>query len=218
MNQKETPIRLEGINDNIYAGFLSRFASLLLDGLIMLPFIFFVLYINGLSINMFFYTIIPNLLIGIWYNIYLPKKYGGTPGKLIMGINIIKINGKSLGWKEAILRHLVMFILTIGSIIVTIICISKADETVYTSLGWLKRSQYLMSLAPTTFLIYTWMTNIWTYSEFIVLLTNDRKRAIHDFIAGTVIVKKIYIDKINEVMYAEKQEMNNEIPVSDDSN
>jgi len=39
-----------------------------------------------------------------------------------------------------------------------------------------------------------------------VLLTNDRKRAIHDFIAGTVIVKKMYIDKINEVMYSQINE------------
>jgi len=46
MNKKETPIKLEGINDNIYAGFLPRFASLILDGIIMVPFIFFVLYLQ----------------------------------------------------------------------------------------------------------------------------------------------------------------------------
>lgn len=155
---------------------------------------------------MYFYTIIPNLLIGIWYNIYLPKKYRGTPGKLIAGIKIIKINGKPIGWKEAILRHSVLFILTIFSVIVMIISLLKANETVFNSLGWLKQTEYLMSLAAIPFMVHAWTSNIWIYSEFIVLLTNKRKRAVHDFIAGTVIVRKVYIDKINEVMYSEKND------------
>jgi uncharacterized RDD family membrane protein YckC len=34
--------------------------------------------------------------------IYLVKKYGGTPGKLIVGIKIIKLDGTDVTWKEAI--------------------------------------------------------------------------------------------------------------------
>lgn len=29
----------------------------------------------------------------------------------------------------------------------------------------------------------------WLFSELIVLLFNEKKRAIHDFIAGTVVIK-----------------------------
>ncbi|RVT72757.1 RDD family protein [Flavobacterium sufflavum] len=206
MNDTQIPITIPGIDNNIYAGFWVRLGSMLLDGIIMLPIIFIILYVNGLSVNMYFYTIIPNLLFGIWYNIYLPKKYGGTPGKLIAGIKIIKMNGKPIGWKEAILRHSVLLALTIFSIITMIICLLKADETVFKSLDWLKRSEYLMSLAKTPFMIHVWASNIWIYGEFIVLLTNDRKRAAHDFIAGTVIVRNVYINKINEVMYSEKND------------
>jgi len=49
-------------------------------------------------------------------------------------------------------------------------------------------------------LVYTWINNIWVYSEFIVLLTNNRKRAIQDYIAGTVIVKGKFVDIIRETM------------------
>lgn len=206
MNDTQIPITIPGINNNIYAGFLVRFASLLLDAIIMLPLIFIILYVNGLSVNMYFYTIIPNLLFGIWYNIYLPKKYGGTPGKLIAGIKIIKMDGKPIGWKEAILRHSVLLGLTIFGVITMIMCLSKADETIFNSLGWYKRTEYLMSLATIPFMIHAWATNIWIYGEFIVLLTNDRKRAAHDFIAGTVIVRNVYVDKINEVMNSEKND------------
>ncbi|MBA0883813.1 RDD family protein [Flavobacterium undicola] len=182
MNETQIPITIPGIDNNIYAGFLVRFASMLLDAIIMLPLLFIVLYLNGLSVNMYFYTIIPNLLFGIWYNIYLPKKYGGTPGKLIAGIKIIKMDGKPIGWKEAILRHSVLLALTVFSVIIMIICLLKADETVFNSLSWLKRTEYLMSLAKTSFMMYTWAANIWIYGEFIVLLTNKRKRAAHDLL------------------------------------
>jgi uncharacterized RDD family membrane protein YckC len=206
MNDTQIPITIPGIDNNIYAGFLVRFASMLLDAIIILPLIFIILYVNGISVNMYFYTIIPNLLFGIWYNIYLPKKYGGTPGKLIAGIKIIKMDGKPIGWKEAILRHSVLLALTIFSVIIMIICLLKADETVFNSLSWLKRTEYLMLFATIPFMIYAWASNIWIYGEFIVLLTNDRKRAAHDFIAGTVIVRNVYINKINEVMYSEKND------------
>ena len=46
-----------------------------------------------------------------------------------------------------------------------------------------------MGLSPVLFSIYSWLSNIWVYSEFIVLLTNKRKRALHDFIANTVIIR-----------------------------
>ena len=203
IKMKETPLKLEGINDNIYAGFGPRLASLLLDAVIMMPLIFIILYLNSSSKYMFFYTIIPNLIFGLWYNIYLPKKYGGTPGKLIMGMQILNLNGKSIGWKEAFLRHLIILLLTIFSTILMIDALLAADNTTFQNLSWLKQSQYLMSLSPILFTIYTWLTNIWSWSELIVLLTNPRKRALHDYVAGTVIVKKIYVEQIQKEMYSE---------------
>jgi uncharacterized RDD family membrane protein YckC len=200
MNKNQTPLEIDGIDESIYAGFWARFASLILDSIIMMPIIFLILYLNGLGKNIFFYTLIPNFVLGLWYYIYLPKKYGGTPGKLIAGMKIIKLNGESIDWKEAILRHSILLVLTLFSVIMMTSCLLSADETTFNSLGWFERSQYLMSLSPVFFLIYTWTSNLWIYSEFIVLLTNKRKRAIHDYIAGTVIVKAKYIDEIRETM------------------
>ena len=200
MDNKQTPLEIEGITDNLYAGFWIRLGSLLLDTLFMLPVIFLMLYINGLGKNVYFYTLIPNLAFGLWYNIYLPKKYGGTPGKLVAGVKIIRIDGEAIGWKEAILRHSVELALTILSSIWMTNCLLQADDATFMSLGWLQQTEYLMTLSPGFFKFYNWASNIWIYSEFIVLLTNKRKRAIHDFIAGTVIVRAKYVDQIREAM------------------
>lgn len=199
MNTK-IPLLIEGINDSLYAGFWARLGSLLLDSIFLLPVIFLIHYLNGLGKNIFFITILPNILFALWYNIYLPKKYGGTPGKLVVGNKIIRLDGQYIEWKEAFLRHIILFIFTILSVIMMTICLLKADNETYTNLGWLERSQYLMTLSPLFFKIYAWTSNIWIYSEFVILLTNKRKRAIHDFIAGTVIVKSKYADQIREFM------------------
>jgi uncharacterized RDD family membrane protein YckC len=195
-----TPLQIEGISENLYAGFGSRLGSMLLDFIFVLPVVLLVLYLNGLGKNVFFYTIIPNLLFSVWYHVYLPKRYGGTPGKLTVGISIIRIDGQPIGWNEAILRHIVMLVLAILSAIIMSVSLMQADETTYMGLSWLEKSKYLMAFSPLFFSFYQWVSNIWVWGEFIVLLTNERKRAIHDFMAGTVIVKTKYVDKIRAVM------------------
>lgn len=205
MNNKQTPLQLEGVSEEIYAGFWLRLGSLLLDFIFVIPVTGLILYLNSLGKDIYFFTVIPGFLFGVWYNIYLPKRYGGTAGKLVAGIKIIRIDGQSIGWKEAILRHIVLLVLTIFSVVLMISCLLIADEETYTNLSWLNQSEYLMSLSPVLFTIYTWASNIWVYSEFIVLLTNRRKRAIHDFIAGTVIVKGAYIDRIRATMNSENE-------------
>jgi len=45
-----------------------------------------------------------------------------------------------------------------------------------------------------------WVEQPWFLLEAIVLVVNKRKRAIHDLIAGTVVVKAKYIDEIRRVM------------------
>ncbi len=81
-----------------------------------------------------------------------------------------------------------------------IYCILKADAVELQRLSWLQQNQYLMSFAPVAFLIYSWLNHVWVYGELIILLTNKRKRAVHDFIAGTVIVKQKHVASIMAAM------------------
>jgi len=199
MPAKIIPIEIEGINDKIYSGFWSRLGANLLDGLIILPVSLVFIFINSINMYAYFFTIIPDLIFIFWYNIYLPKRYGGTPGKLIAGLKIVKLDSSSIGWKESVLRYSVNIIFIIISIAMMIIAIISADAEIYNDLDWLQKSQYLSGISGATYII-TVLSNIWIWSEVIVLLFNKRKRAIHDFIAGTVIVKSKYIEKVREKM------------------
>ena len=64
-----------------------------------------------------------------------------------MGLQILRLDGKNIEWKEATLRHLIVFLLTIFCSILMIDAILRADETTFAGLSWLKQSQYLMSLS-----------------------------------------------------------------------
>ena len=70
----------------------------------------------------------------------------------------------------------------------------------------MKKQEYLMTLLPAYFTLYTWTSNIWTYGELFVLLLNRRKRALHDFIAETVIIKTKYIAKMRAAMNSVENE------------
>jgi uncharacterized RDD family membrane protein YckC len=199
MSNKIIPLKIEGIDNKIYSGFWSRLGANLLDGLITIPFIFLLLFINSFNKNMYFFTTIPNLLFIFWYNIYLVKKYGGTPGKLIIGIKIIKIDSLPINWKEAFLRYSINFLFSIIMISNTMITVLFADNEIYNNLNWIQKSVYLSNISS-NYNIITVLNNIWFLSELVVLLFNKRKRAIHDFIAGTVIIKSEYIEKVREKM------------------
>ena len=193
-------IQLEGITESIYGGFWLRLGALFLDLLITSPLMFLFLYLNHSEKNMYFYTISPYLLFQLWYNVYLPKKYGGTPGKLIAGIKIIRINGGAIGWKESVLRYCYYMVLMILSTLKMIICLSNADSVIYASLSWTKQTRYLTSISPQFSKFYMLSSLIWMFSEIITLLSNKRKRSVHDYIANTVVVKTKYIDKLNDTL------------------
>ena len=196
----KTPIKIDGVNENIYAGFWIRLGSILVDFIILLPVMFLTLYLNGLSANAYYFTFIPSLAFHFWYGIYLVQKNGGTPGKLICNIKIYRIDGSDIQWREAILRNSVSYVLYIFAAVITMIAISKADTEHFDSLTWMTKQQYLMALSPVLFSIYSKVSTVWTYSELFVLLFNKRKRAIHDYIAGTVIIRTQYINQVRAAM------------------
>ena len=201
MERELLPTKFPGIGSEVYAGLWIRAAAKILDFIILLPLAGISLYINGLSKSAYFYTVVPNLLFGVFYEVYLVKVYGGTPGKLIMDIKIIQKNGDDVNWNAAIYRYAVDFCLAVLGIYLIIMTLNSIDDSFYAGLGFTKKYTLISTLNPTFSKIQSWINYLWAISGTIVLLANPRKRAIHDFIAGTVVVKSIYLDKIRESSY-----------------
>jgi len=158
------------------------------------------MYLGNISKAGSLYGTLISLFIGLAYYVVLVKIYGGTPGKLIMKLKIIQKNGDDIDWKGAFYRYSVEFFIAILSLYVLFLTLNMIDDATYVSLGFMKRAETLSTLNPMPNKVYNWLNGAWVLSGLIVLLSNARKRTTHDFIAGTVVVKSIYLEMMRKVV------------------
>jgi uncharacterized RDD family membrane protein YckC len=171
-----------------YAGFWPRLGSLLLDVLVMLPIGALTIWGNSMFRLFDVYYFLPGTLFGLFYGVYLVRRFGGTPGKLIMGIRIRKLDGEPVGYREAFLRYFPDFVFVVLMNAALLLPVFQMTDAEYHSLSFMERSKRMIELAPPWYKPLQWAQTAWFWGELIVLLTNRKRRALHDFIAGTVVV------------------------------
>jgi len=189
------PIDLPGATERIYAGFWRRLGAFLIDFIIIIPVAFFVIDVNKLNRLNFIYTYSFSYSVYLFYNFYLVHRYEGTPGKRLTKIKIRKQNGERIQWRQVILREIVAFVLSSLTTVAYIIATVRMSDAEFGSLTNFERMARIDELYPVWQKPAYWLYQLWMWGEFIVLLTNKRKRALHDFIAGTVVIK----DKFEKV-------------------
>jgi len=138
----------------------------------------------------FGFTILFGLFIqALWA--FLLVRFGATPGKMLMKIVILKDDMSQMGIREVLLRMSVDLawglLSTIGSILV-FLSISFEE---FRSLGFQQRSLFLLGKYPTWLIFVIVIQQYWMWSEVIVMFFNRRRKAIHDYIAGTIVVKRM---------------------------
>jgi len=185
----KTCVNTPSIDPLCYAGFWPRLGALLLDGLILLPLL--VLTLLGAAHYRLFhlYYLVPGTLFGLFYGVYLVRRFGGTPGKLIAHVRILKVNGDPIGYREAVLRYFPEFVFGFLMSIALVCALSHVSDVEYRALSFHERGKRIHDLYPSWRKPLWIAQNIWVWGELIVLLTNRKRRALHDFIAGTVVVR-----------------------------
>ncbi|OAM91592.1 RDD family protein [Termitidicoccus mucosus] len=173
-----------------YAGFWKRFGAMWLDALFLLPLVLVVFWGNSRFRLFQMYYLLPGFAVGAFYGIYLVKRFGGTPGKLIAGLRITKLDGAAIGYREAVLRDAPGWLLSLALSIGLAVAASRMSDVEYLSLTFVERSRRLKEFVPSWHQPLQMLQTIWIWGEFVVLLTNKKKRALHDFIAGTVVILK----------------------------
>ena len=196
MTTQKLPLFLENTKQSLYANVGERILAVLLDGLFLIPLTIGMLVFNSMSLYNYYYTFVVSQLIVAVYTIYLPVRYGATPGKLVIGLTILKIDGAAISYRESFLKYLPSFLLGLFAFVIQTCNISMVDEATYNSLGWIAQSKYLQSYSP----ISTWLQMGIMYAYFLgsllIVLLNSRKRSLSDVIAGTVVVYTRLLEKI----------------------
>ncbi len=173
-----------------YAGFWPRLGALLLDFVIMLPVVALSFWGDSRYRLFSIYYFLPGTILGLFYSVYLVRRFGGTPGKLVAGIRIRKVDGEPVGYREAFLRYLPEFVFGLLISLALILPRLRMTDIEYRLLSFTQRAKRIVELAPSWYKPLQIAQNVWVWGELIVLLTNRKRRALHDFIAGTVVVHR----------------------------
>jgi uncharacterized RDD family membrane protein YckC len=181
----------EAVLEPDYAGFWPRLGAMLIDFLIWLPVVPPSIWAEHQYRLFDLYRFVPLLVLSALYSIFLVARFGGTPGKLLMGLRITQLDGRPVTTTAAILRHLpelMLSALSTFALCLPLLAMSDAQYLEITS-SMSNRMHYLRSHAPGWYGAVDILGQIWVWGEFIVLLTNRKRRALHDFIAGTVVIR-----------------------------
>jgi uncharacterized RDD family membrane protein YckC len=187
------PITKNGIR--VYAGFWKRLKSLLIDAIICIPINFIFIWLKGFDRTLAIVITITSSIFFLMYNVYFNARFGATPGKLATGIRITRPDGSRIGWIEAWRRESVNVALTFLYLVFEVWALIHVDPTKFSSLNWSKRSQLLHQHQPLWDYYNYVLWPVWMVSDAIVFICNKRKRAIHDFIAGTVVIRKQFAEQ-----------------------
>lgn len=172
-----------------YSTFWRRFAALLIDGLLAAP-IFALDYFIGNTQMYYLYTLLPGQLLGLFLYVYMVRKYGGGPGKLLMGLKIVMTDGSPVTLKAALLRYAVMWALGLLTVIAMIMAALALPAESFAGLNYATRSVALQGNMPNWAAPVQWASQLWYLACIVAFFISKQRRVLHDFIAGTVVVYK----------------------------
>lgn len=181
----------------IYAGFWRRALSLIVDAtLILFFFILYwkLLYGRSIAIALIGQLVLP--ILGYVYTIAFHAHWGQTIGKMVAKIKVTRLDGTKIYYKEAILRSSVDIFLSLIAIYGFIYAYMNLEAANWSTLTFSQQGALVAENNPTGN-TYMFLSECWFWSELVVLLFNKKKRALHDFIAGTVVIHKVHKDIIS---------------------
>ena len=162
-----------------YNTFLPRLMAGFIDGLVLTPLVIcdYLILKPDTNLKILIPWLIISYLAFFVYSIFLHWKYGQTVGKALVGVSVIDVSeSKELTFNQAFLRESVPFFIQIILII----------KLVYITIG--KGHYDEIEIVNSASLIND-VVAAWFIIEVITMLTNKKRRALHDFIAKTVVIR-----------------------------
>ena len=157
-------------NNPKYKTFLRRFLASIIDGLIISVFIWSLSVIithtpdNLIIFNIAYFLISFGSLI---YSVYYHSITGQTLGKLVCGVKVVEFATESeIKFKHAFMRDSVPIIFI----------------ALFYMFGFIETNETLVIFVSVLY-------SLWGLLEIITMLLNKKRRALHDFIGKTVVVR-----------------------------
>jgi uncharacterized RDD family membrane protein YckC len=114
------------------------------------------------------------------YSVWLHARYGMTVGKRYMGVVVLDVSEQRLpSFQQALLRDIVTVVsqAILLANFIRVVLNSGYSEHIDKQMGWFGDA-------------LSWAGLGWFLLELVTMLSNNKRRALHDLIAGTVVVEE----------------------------
>jgi uncharacterized RDD family membrane protein YckC len=171
-------IPIGGVTDR-YSTIWARIGARILDGFVVMPFgliyLAVLLGFRSIALHTFAFALCASgpLICRIW----MQGKLGQTLGKMACHVIVLDTSEQPLSMRQAVLRDIVGIVLLILTFVVCIPAIIRGTEV-----PWLTDRSVLRSW-------FFYLSLSWGAIDAVTLFTNAKRRALHDFIAGSVVVR-----------------------------
>jgi len=169
-----------------YSTFWPRFWTGSVDSCVLWPLGFITTILFSLEIPRAvaaLLAIVENLA-WLLYTVVMHARYGQTIGKMVTKVRVVDFRTeRSISWRQAWLREGIPMVLSLGFLgwqIFFILTGNLSADAVANRRGLAQSKGFWLVMALPT---------LWFVAEVLTMLTNERRRAVHDFIAGTVVVR-----------------------------
>lgn len=163
-----------------YKTFWRRVGAGFVDALVFAPLTALMFWVyakvdHGVALALIY---VVQQVAGYTYSVGMHARYGQTLGKMASGIKVIDVSeARPISLRQALRRDSVWIAF---SIVATLLELSRLLD----GIGPLDRTQ--TSLSTT---LAEQASFFWFLAEVVTMLFNAKRRSLHDFIAGTVVVR-----------------------------
>ncbi len=200
MKTQILPIDFSQFDESIYAGFWWRLLAVILDAVIIGLIGFALSFLHRLGGTVAYIVSVFQFFFYILYQVLFTKLYGATPGKFVVGLVIVKMDGTPVGWWEASMRNFVTFCIAILGQYLGFLAMKSMDSSEFQSLGYMDQMAGPKAGFPGLAMIGGAVAWIWFLSDLITFLFSPRHRALHDLIGETLVIKDKFRRQILEIM------------------
>lgn len=115
--------------------------------------------------------------VGTGYFIVLHARSGQTVGKKICGVRVVTAAGEGpIGWRQSFLREAPLLVFLAVFILGDLCFFAVGEERTPTAV-------------ITIYLLAERLQRTWNFGDALCTLFNSKRRSLHDFIGGTVVIK-----------------------------
>ncbi|MCG9737404.1 RDD family protein [Shewanella insulae] len=177
---KEQTEDVIGVEGNKYATFWPRFWAAFIDSLLLGLIAIVERLVLGaeFSLDDKLVQVLNGVLFAV-YSLFMHGYFGQTVGKMVMGVKVLDHQSETdIDLWQAFRRESVNLALSILSVMVVFSYTLVLESSGRITLG--------LAFAVMGFGI---LSLLWSLSEFVTMLFNEKRRALHDFIGKTVVVR-----------------------------